>query len=112
MRVRIKNFNECFEKLWEQYQLLIILLMCAFLFDTLSTIHFMTTEGVHLELHPLIRYSAMILGPITGTILSAFMYKIVTCIFLAMYLRQLRLLVLILPAVMATFAGFYNLLTC
>ena len=108
MLTKIKLWNEYFTELWEKHSLLIVILTCALLFDTLSTIGFMTKGGIHLEFHPLVRYSAFLLGPVTGTILSSFCFKVIVSIMLAMFLRSLRLWILIIPAITATCAGFYN----
>ncbi|MHC4288863.1 MAG: hypothetical protein ACYSOF_03980 [Planctomycetota bacterium] len=97
-----------FTDLWEQHSFWIILLIAAYAFDTLSTIHFMVQDGIHYELHPLVRHSAMILGPVTGTILSAFLFKSVVAIWLALYLKHIRMWVLIIPAILSTIAGFLN----
>lgn len=107
---QIKQYKSHFEELWRNHKLLIIILLICFLFDTLTTIHFMRHSGIHGEIHPLVRYSALILGPITGTILSAFCFKAVASILLAMFLRPIRLWILILPSITSGFAGFYNLL--
>lgn len=104
-----KKWTEYFLELWNSHKLLIIFLAGALLFDTLTTIHFMTTDGIDLEIHPLIRHSALLLGPVVGTVLSAFVYKIVASLFLAIYLRQLRLWILILPTISSTCAGVINL---
>lgn len=101
--------NHAFNELWQKHRILITVLIVGFMFDTLSTIHFMAREGVEFEIHPLVKFSALFLGPVAGTILSAFCYKMVVCILLAMYLKQIRLWILLLPSITSTFAGFYNL---
>ncbi|MHC4257700.1 MAG: hypothetical protein ACYSU8_11170 [Planctomycetota bacterium] len=77
MQIQIEQWNERFEELWRKRGLLIIFLISALLFDTFSTIHCMTIDGIHLELNPLVKYSALFLDPIVGTFLSAFCYKII-----------------------------------
>jgi hypothetical protein len=109
MPEKIKQFNDSFDDLWGKHRAWVILLMAALLFDTLTTIHFMLEDKIHFEIHPLVRYSALFLGPVVGTVLSAFCYKIIVSILLAMYYRPLRFWVLILPAIFSTLAGFYNL---
>ena len=94
--------------LWRQHSLWIILLVGALAFDTLSTIHFMTQEEIYYELHPLVRLSALIFGPITGTILSAFLFKIAVALCLALYLRRMRIWILTAPIIPAIIAGFIN----
>ena len=98
-----------FTDLWREHSLWIILLIGALAFDTLSTIHFMRQDGIHNELNPLVRHSALIFGPITGTILSAFLYRSVVALCLALYLRRMRIWVLISPVIPAIIAGFINL---
>jgi len=106
---RVKEvISRDFEDLWKHHSLWVILLIGAFAFDALSTIHFMIQDGVHYELHPLVRHSALIFGPVTGTILSAFLYKSIAALCLALYLRRMRIWVLIVPAIPAIIAGFVN----
>ena len=109
METKIRLCNEHFCELWKKHRLLIVILVCALMFDTLTTIHFMTEDGIHLEFHPLVKYSALLLGPVKGTILSAFCFKVIVSIMLAMFLRPMRLWILIAPAITSTLAGFYNL---
>ncbi len=106
-QLKVKKGHE-FVALWKQHALLIILLIGAFAFDTVSTIYFMTQDGFQDELHPLIRYSASIFGPITGPILSAFIYKIVVALCLALYLKRMRIWILTVPIAPAIIAGFIN----
>ena len=77
MHVQIEQWNKRLEELWRKRSLLIIFLISALLFDTFSTIHFMTIDSIHLELNPLVKHSALFLDPIVGTFLSAFCYKII-----------------------------------
>ena len=109
MRAKIKQTNDYFKEMWQKYNVWIILLMIGFLFDTMTTIHFMTRETIFFEAHPLVRYSALLMGPIVGTILSAFCFKFVVSIFLALYLKRMQLWILVIPTITSTLAGFYNL---
>ena len=109
MWARIQQMSDCFGELWGKYKIWIIFLMMAYLFDTLTTIHFMTKSSINLEFHPLVRYSALLIGPVTGTILSAFCYKAVVSIFLALYLKRFRFWILLVPTISSTLAGIYNL---
>ena len=97
-----------FEDLWNQCSLWVILLIGAYAFDALSTIHFMTKNGIYYETHPLVKYSAMTYGPVIGTILSAFLYKTIAAIWLALYLKHIRIWLLIPPMIIAFTAGFIN----
>ena len=99
-----------FSDFWKQYAFWVILLIGAFAFDTLSTIHFMSQDGIHYEIHPLVRHSAFIFGPVAGTILSAFIFKSVAAISLALYLKRIRILVLVAPMILSIIAGFVNFL--
>jgi hypothetical protein len=109
MQKRMNQINDYFSEMWQKHKIWIILLMIATLFDTLTTIHFMTEEGIYLEIHPLVRYAALSLGPVVGTILSVFCYKTIVSIFLAIYLKRLRLWILSLPTIISILAGFCNL---
>lgn len=94
--------------LWQKHSVLIVLLFAALIFDTISTINFMQKGGINFEIHPLVKYSAMTFGPVTGPILSALIFKFIAGVCLAAYLRQYRLLILIAPIVTSTIAGFIN----
>ncbi len=109
MEIRLKQLNNEFDNMWHKYHFLIILLICMLLFDTLTTIEFMAHDGIEREFHPLVKYSALLFGPVTGTILCAFMFRTIAGLFLALYLHNFRLLILILPTITSTIAGFYNL---
>ena len=108
MEIIHKNFEQAFQDFWKKNHLLFILLLAALLFDTVSTIYFMKTEGVCLEIHPLVRASATVLGPVSGTILSSFLFRAVTGLLLAVFLRRYSTWVLIMPMVTSTIAGFIN----
>lgn len=98
-----------FKELCQRHKLLVTLFVCALLFDTYSTIHFMQEVGIEYECHPLVRYSAAILGPVIGVILVAFVYKFIAAMCLAMYLQKFRVFILIIPTVTSTIAGYINL---
>ena len=87
MGAQLQIWNDHFNDLWKRHRRLIVLLIAGLIFDTLTTIHFMKTDGIDLEIHPIIRYSATLSGPIVGTILSAFVYKAIICLILAIYLK-------------------------
>ena len=97
-----------FQEFWKKHCFLSILLLAAFIFDTLSTIYFMENYGIELEIHPLVRTSAMLLGPVSGTILSSFLFRAVAGVMLAMYLKRFSAWVLTLPIITSTIAGFIN----
>jgi len=110
MGKKLRHFRNRIEELWRNHKLLIIVLAGALLFDTLTTIYFMIYDGgIEAEIHPLVRHSALLLGPVAGTFLSAFLFKIVVGVLLAAYLRSIRILVLTTPAITSILAGFFNL---
>jgi len=104
-----KQFDQAFQDFWKKHWLLAVMLLAALLFDTVSTIYFMQQDGIELELHPLVRASATLLGPISGTILSAFLFRAVAGLILAVYLRRFSAWVLALPIFTSTVAGFINI---
>lgn len=86
-----------------------VTVLLALLFDTISTIYFMHRGGIELEAHPLVRYSAMILGPIAGTFLSAFIFKAVTGFLLEIfYLKKYAVYMYASMICTSTAAGFHN----
>jgi len=111
MQKRITQINDCFTEMWHKYNVWIILLMISLLFDTLTTINFMTKGSIYFEMHPLVRHSALLLGPVAGTILSAFCYKTIVSVCLALYLKRLRFWILFTPTIISFLAGIYNLST-
>ncbi len=102
------NIERAFQDFWKKHRILSILLLAALIFDTVSTIYFMQRDGIELEIHPLVRASATLLGPVSGTILSAFFFRAVVGVMLAVYLRRFSAWVLILPIITSTVAGFIN----
>ncbi len=103
-----KQFDQAFQAFWKKHWLLAVLLLAALTFDTVSTIHFMQNDGIDLEIHPLVRASATLLGPVPGTILSSFLFRAVAGVMLAMYLRRFSAWVLAVPIITSTIAGFIN----
>jgi hypothetical protein len=99
------NIERAFQDFWKKHRILSILLLAALIFDTVST---MQRDGIELEIHPLVRASATLLGPVSGTILSAFFFRAVAGLMLAVYLRRFSAWVLIVPIITSTIAGFIN----
>lgn len=112
MKTKIIQFNIDFPGFWNRYAVLCILLILALIFDTLSTIHFMHVDGIEGELHPLVRGSALLFGPVVGPVLSAFVFKAIAGLLLALYLRRFAVWIVTVPAVTATIVGFINFLSC
>ena len=73
---------------FKKYTFWKILALLALLFDTASTIYFMKKGGVFLELHPIVRYSALVWGPVLGTFLSAFVFKAAVGFFLEIFYQD------------------------
>ena len=103
-----KKLDQAFQNFWKKHSVLSILLLTALVFDTVSTIYFMQKDGTDVELHPLVRISAMLFGPVLGTILSAFLFRAVAGLMLAVYLQRFATWVLALPIITSTIAGFIN----
>lgn len=86
-----------------------VLVLLALLFDTISTIYFMKRGEVALELHPIVRHSALMWGPVLGTFLSAFIYKAGVGFFLEIVcLRKYAVYMYAGMICTSTAAGFYN----
>ncbi len=97
---------------FESHTVLKVLVLAALLFDTVSTVYFMRRDGIAFELHPIVRHSAMLWGPVLGTFLSAFVFKAVTSFLLeAFYLRGYAVYMYLSMICTSTFAGFYNFFT-
>ncbi|MHC4927508.1 MAG: hypothetical protein ACYTER_09340 [Planctomycetota bacterium] len=95
-----------------QYRTLKLLFLAALLFDTVSTIHFMLIDGTTYELHPIVRFSAIALGPVLGTFLGSFAFKAIAGFILeAMYLKRYAVYMYAAAICTSTFAGFYNFLS-
>lgn len=88
---------------------LLFLYTLAILFDTVSTIHFMTRVGIELEIHPLVRLGSLIYGPVAGPLLFAFLFKLLAGLMILFYIRRLAPSILRLAAAISAFAGVLNL---
>ena len=100
------------QRFFERYTFWKVTLLIALLFDTCSTIYFMTRGGIDLEFHPLVRFSALVWGPVIGTFLSSFIYKAVVGFCLeAFYLKRYAIYVYAGMICTSTTAGIYNFLT-
>lgn len=91
---------------------LFLLFAAALLFDTFSTMVFMTRGGIDLEIHPLVRMGAFVYGPILGTFMTAFLYKFLAAYAILRYLGRYSGVFLTASIFTSSFAGFYNLLGC
>ena len=91
-----------------RYRQLLLFYALALFFDTVSTIHFMNRGGIHLEIHPLVRWGALIYGPIAGPFLFAFLFKFLSGLLVLFYVRRLAPCILRLAAAVSTIAGILN----
>lgn len=91
-----------------QYRGVLAVYMAALLFDTVSTIHFMVREGIYLELHPLVRYSSYVYGPVAGPFLFAFLFKLLAGLLLLFTLKHYAHYLLKAAIVTSLLAGTYN----
>lgn len=104
------NEHAIIRPLLTRHPMLKILFLLALLFDTLSTIYFMQLIGPTHEIHPLVRYAALTCGPVIGTFIAGFAFKIIVSFTLeAMYLKQYAAYLYAAVVCTSTFAGFYNL---
>lgn len=88
---------------------LFLLFAAALMFDTLSTMKFMIEGGIDLEIHPLVRLGAFVYGPIVGTFLTAFLYKILAGFAILRFLGKYSSYFLTVSIFSSSFAGFYNI---
>ena len=93
----------------ENRKLLYLLVIAGFV-DLLSTIYFMQTVGVHKEIHPLFRHLGFAYGPVVGPILGKFA-QIFLGLFAVLYFRKHAKLIIVLAAVMYSWAAVANFLT-
>lgn len=96
--------------LWvlKKFQWLVILFVGAIFLDTISTMYFMINSGIDLELHPLVRLGAEIYGPVLGTFLMAFLFKILGGLLVAAYIGAWAPYFLIVTSILSGLAGIYN----
>ncbi|HOK67666.1 MAG TPA: hypothetical protein PK054_12760 [Anaerohalosphaeraceae bacterium] len=92
-----------------RYRSLLMFYGLAIFFDTLSTIYFMHRGGIEMELHPLVRWGALIYGPVVGPLLFAFLFKFLAGLMVLFYIRRLAPSILRLAAFISVFAGILNL---
>ena len=76
--------------------------------DTLSTMKFMIEDGINGEFHPLVRLGAWVYGPILGTFLTAFVYKLLAAFALIRVLGKYSRYFLTLSICTSFFAAMYN----
>jgi hypothetical protein len=88
--------------------LLIIAFALATLADMYSTISFMLLDGIDVELHPVIRYISLLLGPIWGPVVGK-LCQFIGVIIVTLYLKRWARYILIITTVVYSWAAWYNL---
>jgi hypothetical protein len=88
---------------------LLVFYSLAIFLDALSTIYFMHRGAVEQELHPLVRWGALIYGPIVGPLLFAFLFKFLAGLVILFYLTRMAPAILRLAAFISLGAAVLNL---
>jgi hypothetical protein len=93
---------------WQEFRMLLVLVVLASLADTGSTIYFMLSRGPGAEGHPVIRLISHTYGPVLGPILGKvgqFLFLIVVTVFL----RRWALLIFVPVIILYGWAAWYNI---
>ncbi|MBN1437076.1 MAG: hypothetical protein JW936_08365 [Sedimentisphaerales bacterium] len=103
----IERFRLNCDGFWGRYRWLVLLFSAAMLCDGVSTVYFMVRWGPGAEVHPGVRLTSEILGPVVGPILSV-VFKAGAGIMLAIYLRRIAVYILLFGTGLAAWAAWYN----
>jgi hypothetical protein len=93
-------------------QFLFTLFDLALLIDMVSTICFMSDfgeDGFRFEIHPLVSVAVFVYGPVLGTFLTVFLFKILGGFLLVRWLGRYSTLFLAASIATSSFAAVYNL---
>lgn len=91
------------------YGIFLILVVLAAAADALSTVFFMLIRGPQEEAHPVIRWIALVLGPVLGPLVGK-LVQIVALIAVTVYLRRWAVYLFILAIILYVWAAWYNIL--
>ncbi len=93
---------------WQRYRCWFAALITAAAADFLSTLHFMVTDGIQSEIHPLVRYSALLMGPIVGVLLAK-LFQLTATFVVTLYCRVLARYVFFAATVFYLWAAWFNI---
>lgn len=102
------RFRKNCEGFWRHYRWLVAVFVAALLCDGLSTVYFMTHEGMDGELHPAIYSISLFLGPVAGPMVGVCI-KALAGIGLAIYLRRFAVYIFLLASALSFWAAWYNI---
>lgn len=102
------RFRENYDGFWRHYRWLAGVFVLGLLCDGISTVYFMTREGIDGELHPAIYSISLFLGPVAGPMVGVCV-KAIAGIGLAIYLRRFAAYIFILTSAMSFWAAWYNI---
>ena len=91
------------------YSVFLLLVVLAATADALSTVYFMLVRGPQEEVHPVIRWISMELGPVAGPLVGK-LIQIVALIAVTVYLRRWAVYLFVSAIIMYTWAAWYNVL--
>lgn len=102
-----ERFRHNYQGFWYTFRWFIFIFVIAQFCDALSTCYFMGKIGWEYEFHPLIRYASRTWGTFWGPMLS-FVFKVISGVAIAIYLRKYARVIFLATASTAAFAAFYN----
>ena len=91
---------------WHTYRVAILVFTLALIADGLSTVYFMSYLGVSAEIHPVVRFTSVIFGPVAGPMVGA-LWKWAVCLYLAIYCRKFAYSIFLTTSVVFIFAAWY-----
>ena len=91
------------------YSVFLVLVVLAAMADAFSTVFFMLIRGPQEEAHPVIRWIALVLGPVLGPLVGK-LAQIVALIAVTVYLRRWAVYLFISATILYAWAAWYNIL--
>ena len=104
----IETFKKNSHGFFEKYVWLISIFVVALLCDAASTTHFMLRSSPPNELHPVVRMTSWLFGPIAGPLLGA-VFKAASGITVSIYWRRATPYILTVTAFLSLWAAWFNI---
>jgi len=92
---------------WHRYRWLIFAACVASFVDAASTMHFMHRDGIHYEVHPIIRTAAQLTGPVVGPVIGK-LFQLAALFIVTLYSRRIAPHLFIITAAVYFWAGWFN----
>lgn len=107
MEAAIDRFRVDFTVFWREHRLLFVIFTFSLILDALSTVHFMSYEGVGSELNPVVALMSITFGTVAGPFIGA-VIKAFACVLVAVYYRPYAKYLLVTASLVYFWAAWYN----